>query len=214
MNAANNVNGVGNCHAEELLTLKHADLTEVQVAVTQKIVQELKDFDNLYYEICNEPYANRRVPMEWQQRIVDAIVDAEKDFPQQHLISLNIANGRPESKIRIRPFRSSTSTTARRRTSWTMNYGLNKLIGENETGFRGHDDVLYRTEGWDFLLAGGGLYNNLDYSFSPPIPPARSPASLARRRQPALRAARHSQVVFRRARFRSHAARQLVLKPA
>ena len=24
----------------------------------------------------------------------------------------------------------------------------------------------YRTEGWEFLLAGGGLYNNLDYSFT------------------------------------------------
>jgi hypothetical protein len=43
---------------------------------------------------------------------------------------------------------------------------LGKVIGENETGFRGKDDVLYRTEGWDFLLAGGGIYNNLDYSFT------------------------------------------------
>jgi hypothetical protein len=47
-----------------------------------------------------------------------------------------------------------------------MNYSLNRAIGENETGFRGRDDILYRTEGWDFLLAGGALYNNLDYSFT------------------------------------------------
>ncbi len=47
-----------------------------------------------------------------------------------------------------------------------MNYGLNKVIGENETGFRGSADVLYRTEAWGFLLAGGALYNNLDYSFT------------------------------------------------
>jgi hypothetical protein len=26
--------------------------------------------------------------------------------------------------------------------------------------------VLYRTEGWDFIVAGGALYNNLDYSFT------------------------------------------------
>jgi hypothetical protein len=51
-----------------------------------------------------------------------------------------------------------------------MNFGLNKVIGENETGFRGRDDVLYRTEAWMFLLAGGGLYNNLDYSFTPSHP--------------------------------------------
>lgn len=51
-----------------------------------------------------------------------------------------------------------------------MNYGLNRVIGENETGFRGRHDVLYRTEGWDFLMAGGALYNNLDYSFTPKHP--------------------------------------------
>src|SRR4030095_3273393 len=31
--------------------------------------------------------------------------------------------------------------------------------------FRGTNDGAYRMEGWDFILAGGGLYNNLDYSF-------------------------------------------------
>jgi len=46
------------------------------------------------------------------------------------------------------------------------NYGLNKVIGENETGFRGTADEVYRNEAWDFLLAGGGLFNNLDYSFT------------------------------------------------
>ena len=47
-----------------------------------------------------------------------------------------------------------------------QNYNLNKPIGENETGFRGPSDATYRTEAWDFLLAGGALYNNLDYSFT------------------------------------------------
>jgi hypothetical protein len=47
-----------------------------------------------------------------------------------------------------------------------MNYGLNKPIGDNETGFRGIEDAHYRTEGWDFMTAGGALYNNLDYSFT------------------------------------------------
>jgi hypothetical protein len=46
------------------------------------------------------------------------------------------------------------------------NAHLRPLIGDNETGFRGTADLAYRTEGWDFILAGGGLYNNLDYSFT------------------------------------------------
>jgi hypothetical protein len=46
-----------------------------------------------------------------------------------------------------------------------LNYGLNKVIGDNETGFKGTNDTHYRMEAWQFILAGGGLYNNLDYSF-------------------------------------------------
>ncbi len=165
MKASNNINNVGTCPRVEVYTLKHQDLLEVQLALTRKIVRELKEFDNLYYEICNEPYFGG-VTMDWQHAIVDAIVDAEKEFPQQHLISLNIANGRqkvesPHPAISIFNFHYCVPPD-----TVAMNFGLNKVIGENETGFRGQDDVLYRSEAWDFLLAGGGLFNNLDYSFT------------------------------------------------
>ncbi len=169
MNAANNVNNIGDCPRMEVYTGKHKGLLEVQLAVTRKIVGELKDFDNLYYEVCNEPYFGG-VTLDWQHRIVDAIADAEKDFSHPHLISMNIANGRakvekPHSKVSIFNFHYCVPPDA-----VAMNYGLGRAIGENETGFRGREDLLYRTEGWDFLLAGGALYNNLDYSFTPAHP--------------------------------------------
>ena len=47
------------------------------------------------------------------------------------------------------------------------NARLNKAIGDDETGFQGTADRPYRTEGWAFLLAGGSVYSNLDYSFTP-----------------------------------------------
>ena len=97
LNPVNNVNGLPACPREEVFTLKHPPLLEVQLAVTRKIVQELREFDNLYYEVCNEPYFGG-VTMEWQHRIVDEIVAAEKDFEHRHLISLNVANGRAESR--------------------------------------------------------------------------------------------------------------------
>ncbi len=40
------------------------------------------------------------------------------------------------------------------------------MIGNNETGFKGTADTPYRIQAWDFLMAGGALYNNLDYSFT------------------------------------------------
>src|SRR5262249_53266908 len=47
-----------------------------------------------------------------------------------------------------------------------MNYGLDRVIGDDETGFRGTRDEPYRIEAWDFLVAGGSLFDNLDYSFT------------------------------------------------
>jgi hypothetical protein len=115
--------------------------------------------------VCNEPYFGG-VTIQWQHRIVDAIVEAERDLPKKHLISMNIANGRKKvddshPAVSIFNFHYCVPPD-----TVDMNYGLGKVIGENETGFRGRDDLLYRTEGWDFMLAGGGLYNNLDYSFT------------------------------------------------
>ena len=132
----NNVNNLPACPREEVFTLKHPQLLEVQLAVTRKIVQELRAFDNLYYEICNEPYFGG-VTMEWQHRIIDEIAAVEKDFEHQHLISLNIANGRqqvenPHPAVSIFNFHYCVPPD-----TVAMNYGLNKVIGENETGFRG-----------------------------------------------------------------------------
>lgn len=165
LNTANNVNGVGNCPKDEVYTLKHPDLLAVQDAMVRKIVAELAEFDNVYYEVCNEPYFGG-VTMEWQRHIIQTIVETEKDFPHKHLISLNIANDKakvvnPDPAVSIFNFHYATPPV-----TVGMNYGLNKVIGDNETGFRGKQDVLYRSEAWEFLLAGGGLYNNLDYSFT------------------------------------------------
>jgi len=165
MNAANNINGVGKCSRTEVYTLNQKDLLGAHEAVTRKIVQELKDFDNLYYEVCNEAYFGG-VTVEWQNRIIAAILDAEASFPSKHLISQNVANGsakieNPNPAVSIFNFHYCVPPV-----TVEMNYGLNKVIGENETGFRGKEDVTYRTEGWDFIIAGGALYNNLDYSFT------------------------------------------------
>ncbi len=165
MRAGNNVNGVGKVGHKEVLALKEKGLTDVQMAVTRKIVMELKDFDNVYFEICNEPYF-AGVTMAWQERVLDAIVSAEKGLRHKHLIAQNVANGsakvsKPSPHVSIFNFHYATPPT-----TVGVNYHLNRPIGDDETGFRGTGDLAYRTEGWDFLLAGGAAYSNLDYSFS------------------------------------------------
>jgi hypothetical protein len=163
---ANNVNGLGKVARTDVYTLdKHGGLLAVQEALVRKIVAELKDADNVYYEICNEPYFGG-VTLAWQHHIADVIVAAEKNFPAGHLISQNVANGsakveKPHPAVSIFNFHYAAPPDA-----VGQNYGLKKVIGDNETGFRGTGDAAYRMEGWDVILAGGGLFNHLDYSFT------------------------------------------------
>ena len=165
MNAANNVNGIGKMKRTEVYTLKHAKLLAVQDAMVRKIVKELKDFDNLYYEICNEPYFGG-VTMEWQNHIAQVIVKAEANFKNKHLIAQNIANKgkkivNPNPHVSIFNFHYAKPPN-----SVAENYGLNKVIGDDETGFAGMEPKPYRLEAWDFIIAGGAVFDNLDYSFT------------------------------------------------
>ena len=165
-NADNNVNGIGQVKRTDVYTLdKNGGLLAVHDALVRKIVAGLQSCDNLYYEVCNEPYFGG-VTMAWQHRIAETIVDAERGLKQQHLISLNIANGKqkveqPHPAVSIFNFHYATPPD-----TVALNFGLNKPLGDNETGFKGTGDTHYRREGWEFMLAGGALYSHLDYSFA------------------------------------------------
>ena len=70
---------------------KDGALLAAQEALTRKLVTELNAFDNVFFEICNEPYFGG-VTMAWQHRIADVIVETERALPAKHLIAQNIAN--------------------------------------------------------------------------------------------------------------------------
>jgi hypothetical protein len=91
MNAANNVNGVGGCPRTEVLTLKHPELVKRQLAFVRRAVAELNGFDNVYFEICNEPYF-AGVTLDWQAKVAATVVEAETTLPNKHMIAQNIAN--------------------------------------------------------------------------------------------------------------------------
>src|SRR5262245_53039446 len=166
MNTANNVNGLGAVGRNNVHTLDNSGgLLAVQEALVRKVVAELRDADNICYEICNEPYFGG-VTMAWQHRVADVISAAEKDFPHRHLITQNVANGsrkveKPHPAVSVFNFHYASPPEA-----VALNYGLNRVIGDNETGFKGTADDHYRLEAWEVVLAGDGLFNNLDYSFT------------------------------------------------
>ena len=166
MNARNNINGIGDIERTKVYTLDgDSALLGVQEALVRKIVSETNSFDNLYFEICNEPYFGG-VTQEWQKHITDVITETEKNLGRRHLISVNVANGsaavtdpHPDWSIFNFHYCSPPDAVA-------MNAHLNRPVGMNETGFNGTEDAYYRREAWCFMMSGGALYNNLDYSFT------------------------------------------------
>jgi hypothetical protein len=165
---SNNINGIIKVKDQkEVLSLKHPELLEIQEKMVRKIVTELSGFDNLYYEICNEPYFGDTTALrQWEDHMTRVVVEAEKEMDPKHLISNNVANlkkkvSSPREGVSVYNFHYAAPPV-----TVAMNYHLNMPLGDNETGFDGTLDEVYRKEAWNFILAGGALFNHLDYSFT------------------------------------------------
>jgi hypothetical protein len=152
---------------KEVLSLSHPELLAEQEKMVKKITSELMDFDNLYYEVCNEPYFGDTIALrQWEEHMTAVVADAEKDFKYRHLISNNVQNFKkylpePRENVSIYNFHYAEPPV-----TVPLNYHLNLPLGDNETGFRGIQGDIYRIEAWRFILEGGALFNHLDYSFT------------------------------------------------
>ncbi len=97
LNPANNLNDVEQFNWPEYMSLRHPNLFKWQSAHVRKIVEETNRYDNVFYEICNEPggsYPGGRTtdPLpaevnEWQAAIAQVIRETEKPLPNRHLIA-------------------------------------------------------------------------------------------------------------------------------
>lgn len=165
MRAANNLQGAGGEDRWAFHSLADPRTLDYQRQHVRRVLQLLNGFDNLYYEIMNEPWMAGDVRA-WELDTAAFIAQAEAALPHQHLISLNPANGwerlEPLPHIDIYNFHYASPPTA-----VTVNHCMAAPIGCNETGFAGSKSQTYRRQAWAFLMAGGALFNNLDYSFAP-----------------------------------------------
>jgi hypothetical protein len=179
MNARNNVNGIGGGGKHEVFNATDKDLLKTQTALARKLATELNAFDNLYYELCNEPYERGGLTKEWSDRIAATIAETESSLPNKHLI----AQGFPPSNTAIATLNPRVSVLnfhAARPEDVRLNYHFNRVIAFDETGGSDRSDRKYRTEAWEFMIAGGGVYDHLDFSFTTdrpdgmavPLPPA------------------------------------------
>jgi len=186
----NNVNNIGELARRESTTLKNSKLVEYQKKFVEKIVTELNEFDNFFWEIQNEPWADNgvrgmrilkthniagqnwaqftelanRESLEWQKEVAKWITETENQLPKKHLIAQNYCNFK-ESLHEVMPNISILNFHYAWPDAVRLNYGWNRPVGFDESGFTGSDDETYLLQAWEFMVAGGALFNNLDYSF-------------------------------------------------
>src|SRR5580658_4224510 len=91
--AKNNKQGVGNLEWPEYLSLKDKELVRRQAEYARKIIRETSQYDNVYYEICNEPggaVPGHISPAEvdaWQEEMAAAMRDEMSKLNRPHLIA-------------------------------------------------------------------------------------------------------------------------------
>ncbi len=189
-NPAKNINISHDLTRFDAQTLNNGTLFDYQADFVRKMVHELNEFDNFFFEIQNEPWSDHQVPvynivnkedlkaddwtfkadfadeesMAWQEKLASVIAEEENNLPQKHLIAQNFTNFKApipvvNDQISIINFHYAWPEAV----EW--NYHYNKVIGFDESGFAGSGDQVYRRQAWQFMLSGGGLFNNLDYSF-------------------------------------------------
>src|SRR5580693_573536 len=190
---SNNVNNTDAIDWKKLHTLENANILAFQEKYARKLISEARDFDNVIFEIQNEPWSDRptltdvvnpylRPPgrdtypnsvdvaddlsVAWQGRVAEWITQEETALPAHHLIAQNYSNFRASIRkgspgVDVVNFHYAYPDAV------ALNYGLNKAIAYDETGFLGRDDDAYRRQAWNFMLSGGSIFDALDYSFSP-----------------------------------------------
>ncbi len=189
----NNINQTGEFPRQDFNTLKNETVVKYQKKLVEKLTKELNVYDNIIFEISNEPWADNGLhtqfihktlipkentlgwllwataasaeTMAWQTEMAKAFRTTEMDLPKKHLLAQNYSNFK-ENLIDL----SDDIDIINFHYAWpeavTYNYGWNKPINYDESGFAGNHDTTYLQQAWAFMLSGGAIFNNLDYSFS------------------------------------------------
>ena len=177
----NNIQGVGTyepnlCWLFTSTDPRNADVLERQKAYVRKIVVELNAYDNLIYDICDEPNwsgdtvkaPSPDVAIPWLRALAETVVEAEKGLPKKHLLGQTVQSASPDLSADAWCDWLPTEYITAARAAFEKNYGANKPLVNVESDYYGHglvkpytvDDI--RVEGWWFMVGGGAGCINLN----------------------------------------------------
>src|SRR5450755_1940272 len=190
-NSANNINQTDAIDWKKVNTLENGNILSYQERYTRKLVREANAYPNVIFEIANEPWSDRPVladvvnpylfsgrdqypnsidlpdelTMAWQARVMEWITSEEASLPNQHLVAQDCCNFRYPIR-QVIPGVSVVNFHYAYPEAVSLNYGLGTALAYDETGFLGRGDDTYARQAWNFMLAGGSIFDGLDYSFT------------------------------------------------
>jgi len=188
----NNIQGEGRCDYEDAQTLKHADVVRREDDYVRKITQEINEFDNVILEICDEPYLTG-TPIElagpWIAHNVEVIKNAEKTLPKKHLIAQQMEGpmggpcdftAHPDVSVIVTQYAwEGSHEQMGGLMALDYEYDKNKPIDFNETDYyptwyQGDRIADSRVEAWEFVVGGGGSFNQLNGLYTVRDPGAKT----------------------------------------
>lgn len=182
LNSRNNVNNTTLIKANQYMTLDNGNVLEYQKKYCLKLVNELNVYDNVIFDLANEPWffnqqyegfssPARDETKAWISKVSEWIVEAEKQLPKKHLLSVDYCNeGQIISDDEMQKYWKNISIFNhhydKEAASVKLNYSrISRAFAFNETGLMPVYSEAYRIQGWQYMMCGGALYNNLDFTF-------------------------------------------------
>ncbi len=168
---ANNVQGAGHANRYQSMRPVDAGLLAAQEAVVRKIVNEVNSFDNIYFEIQNEPFWNGpgvrdAEEVEFHHKMLAVIRDEESRLKKRHLVAHNF----PQQAAALSsdfdiinehyPAAVRGSDIAGAEALLRDHYSRGDILAFDETDTT--NPTQNRLESWMFILGGGAIYSALD----------------------------------------------------
>ena len=186
LNVNCNTNNVGNCKHNDFQTLKDEKLVAYQKAYVKKITGSINEFDNVILEIIDEPTiisgtgpgSNASEVVPWINEMLGTVVETENALPKKHLIAQQVEGGASQGIVNFSADKRISVIVGQY--AWQNGnqigaikliddkYKLGKMIEFNETviyplGYeKGNALDDSRVEAWEFIVGGGGSYNQLN----------------------------------------------------
>lgn len=185
---SNNIQNIGHyemkdCGLYTTTNSQNQEIIKYQKAYIRKIVTELNGYDNLIFDICDEPSLQGlpdgsiivhpdSIIISWINAMKDAFVQAEESLPKKHLLGQTVQNLSPDLSDKQWCMWLPAEYVAPAEKALKLDYSRNKPIVDVETNYYGTSLTKFaytadavRLEGWWFMLRGGAGIINLNGKF-------------------------------------------------